>query len=108
MFFKIKRRTKLTKLQSAYANKVGEDVASIRCVDPSTHSACLHRLTKLCLDCSPPVLSFLYDGSRINEGDAPLTLGMEDNNSIDVMVKRMWMSALLARINSEPVITNLS
>ena len=30
VFFKIKRNTKLLKLQSAYANKVGKDVASIR------------------------------------------------------------------------------
>ena len=31
MFFKIKRNTKLSKLQGAYANKVGKDVGSIRC-----------------------------------------------------------------------------
>jgi len=30
VFFKIKRNTKLSKLQGAYANKVGKDVASIR------------------------------------------------------------------------------
>lgn len=30
VFFKIKRNTKLTKLQGAYANKVGKDIASIR------------------------------------------------------------------------------
>jgi hypothetical protein len=32
VFFKIKRNTKLSKLQAAYANKVGKDVNSIRCV----------------------------------------------------------------------------
>ncbi|CDO76833.1 hypothetical protein BN946_scf185033.g30 [Trametes cinnabarina] len=30
VFFKIKRNTKLSKLQGAYANKVGKDVNSIR------------------------------------------------------------------------------
>ncbi|KAG5643467.1 hypothetical protein DXG03_000899 [Asterophora parasitica] len=30
VFFKIKRSTKLSKLQGAYANKVGKDVGSIR------------------------------------------------------------------------------
>jgi hypothetical protein len=32
VFFKIKRTTKLSKLQGAYANKVGKDVSSIRLV----------------------------------------------------------------------------
>lgn len=32
VFFKIKRSTKLSKLQGAYANKVGKDVSSIRFV----------------------------------------------------------------------------
>jgi len=32
VFFKIKRSTKLSKLQGAYAAKVGKDVGSIRCV----------------------------------------------------------------------------
>ena len=32
VFFKIKRNTKLSKLQGAYANKVGKDVSSIRYV----------------------------------------------------------------------------
>ena len=30
VFFKIKRNTRLSKLQAAYANKVGKDVGSIR------------------------------------------------------------------------------
>ncbi|KAI0065121.1 small ubiquitin-like modifier, partial [Artomyces pyxidatus] len=62
VFFKIKRNTKLSKLQGAYANKVGKDVASIR---------------------------FLYDGARINDEDTPASLDMEDNDTIDVMVERV-------------------
>lgn len=67
VFFKIKRNTKLSKLQGAYANKVGKDVASIR---------------------------FLYDGSRINEDDTPASLDMEDNDTIDVMVEQVGGSRL--------------
>jgi len=62
IFFKIKRSTKLVKLQGAYAGKVGKDIGSIR---------------------------FLYDGNRINESDTPDTLGMEDNDTIDVMVEQV-------------------
>ncbi|KDQ52592.1 hypothetical protein JAAARDRAFT_40201 [Jaapia argillacea MUCL 33604] len=62
VFFKIKRNTKLLKLQSAYASKVGKDVSSIR---------------------------FLYDGERIQEDDTPSTLNMEDNDTIDVMVEQV-------------------
>lgn len=66
VFFKIKRNTKLSKLQGAYANKVGKDVGSIR---------------------------FLYDGSRINDDDTPSTLDMEDNDTIDVMVEQVGGSS---------------
>jgi len=62
VFFKIKRSTKLSKLQGAYANKVGKDVSSIR---------------------------FLYDGARINDDDTPASLDMEDNDTIDVMVEQV-------------------
>ncbi|KAJ7242360.1 ubiquitin-related domain-containing protein [Mycena haematopus] len=62
VFFKIKRSTKLSKLQGAYASKVGKDVSSIR---------------------------FLYDGSRINDDDTPASLDMEDNDTIDVMVEQV-------------------
>ncbi|KAF8554848.1 ubiquitin-like protein [Imleria badia] len=62
VFFKIKRNTKLSKLQGAYAAKVGKDVGSIR---------------------------FLYDGNRISEDDTPSTLEMEDNDTIDVMVEQV-------------------
>ncbi|KAF8630581.1 hypothetical protein AX17_005393 [Amanita inopinata Kibby_2008] len=61
VYFKIKRSTKLSKLQGAYANKVGKDVGSIR---------------------------FLYDGVRIQDDDTPASLDMEDNDTIDVMVER--------------------
>ncbi|KAI0710692.1 ubiquitin-related domain-containing protein [Earliella scabrosa] len=66
VFFKIKRNTKLSKLQGAYANKVGKDVSSIR---------------------------FLYDGERISDDDTPASLGMEDNDTIDVMVEQVGGSA---------------
>ncbi|KAI0701291.1 ubiquitin-like protein [Cytidiella melzeri] len=62
VYFKIKRNTKLSKLQGAYANKVGKDVGSIR---------------------------FLYDGNRINDDDTPASLDMEDNDTIDVMVEQV-------------------
>ncbi|KIK95391.1 hypothetical protein PAXRUDRAFT_11463 [Paxillus rubicundulus Ve08.2h10] len=62
VFFKIKRNTKLSKLQGAYATKVGKDVSSIR---------------------------FLYDGNRINDDDTPSTLDMEENDTIDVMVEQV-------------------
>ncbi|KAF8803965.1 ubiquitin-like protein [Phlegmacium glaucopus] len=62
VFFKIKRSTKLTKLQGAYASKVGKDVGSIR---------------------------FLYDGARIQDDDTPASLDMEDNDTIDVMVEQV-------------------
>ncbi|KAJ2932697.1 hypothetical protein H1R20_g4401, partial [Candolleomyces eurysporus] len=62
VFFKIKRSTKLSKLQGAYASKVGKDVSSIR---------------------------FLYDGERIQEEDTPASLDMEDNDTIDVMVEQV-------------------
>jgi len=62
VFFKIKRNTKLSKLQGAYAAKVGKDVASIR---------------------------FLYEGDRITEDATPASLEMEDNDTIDVMVEQV-------------------
>ncbi|KIM44179.1 hypothetical protein M413DRAFT_376285 [Hebeloma cylindrosporum] len=62
VFFKIKRSTRLSKLQGAYASKVGKDVGSIR---------------------------FLYDGARIQDDDTPASLDMEDNDTIDVMVEQV-------------------
>jgi len=62
VFFKIKKNTKLSKLQAAYASKVGKDVGSIR---------------------------FLYDGNRINDEDTPASLEMDDGDTIDVMVEQV-------------------
>jgi len=36
----------------------------------------------------------LYDGNRIGDDDTPASLGMEDNDSIDVMVERECGSSL--------------
>ncbi|KAJ3557208.1 hypothetical protein NP233_g11801 [Leucocoprinus birnbaumii] len=66
VFFKIKRSTKLSKLQGAYANKVGKDVGSIR---------------------------FLYDGNRLNDDDTPASLDMDDGDAIDVMVEQVGGSS---------------
>ncbi|EJD06164.1 ubiquitin-like protein [Fomitiporia mediterranea MF3/22] len=62
VYFKIKRSTKLSKLQTAYAHKIGKEVSTIR---------------------------FLYDGERINEDDTPASLDMEENDTIDVMVEQV-------------------
>ena len=95
VFFKIKRNTKLSKLQAAYANKVGKDVGSIRCVRKGFRrrlnhnpgpiyfrrgvlivvSPSLDRVRACCLG----FCRFLYDGNRINDDDTPATLEMEDN-----------------------------
>ncbi|KDN37386.1 hypothetical protein RSAG8_10191, partial [Rhizoctonia solani AG-8 WAC10335] len=53
VYFKIKRGTKLKKLQGAYAAKVGKDVNTFR---------------------------FLYDGNRINDDDTPSSLDMENDD----------------------------
>ncbi|KAG9081455.1 hypothetical protein FRC07_014506 [Ceratobasidium sp. 392] len=62
VYFKIKRNTKLKKLQGAYAAKVGKDIGTIR---------------------------FLYDGNRISEDDTPASLDMENDDTIDVMVEQV-------------------
>lgn len=87
VFFKIKRSTKLSKLQGAYANKVGKDVSSIRYV--SVLTLCDQRCANMACGGHPDtdfdgyiellIHSFLYDGQRINEDDTPATLDMEDN-----------------------------
>ncbi|KAL0948519.1 hypothetical protein HGRIS_011079 [Hohenbuehelia grisea] len=69
VFFKIKRSTKLSKLQGAYANKVGKDVNSIR---------------------------FLYDGDRIQEDDTPASLSMEDNGMPIVITPVVPQSHLIS------------
>ncbi|KAJ1304098.1 hypothetical protein OPQ81_008502 [Rhizoctonia solani] len=62
VYFKIKRNTKLKKLQGAYASKVGKDVSTFR---------------------------FLYDGNRITDEDTPASLDMENDDTIDVMVEQV-------------------
>ena len=96
VFFKIKRNTKLSKLQAAYANKVGKDVGSIRYVHeshPDHHSwtICFRHGGLIVFSPSVPLNStargraiwgirrFLYDGNRINDDDTPASLDMDDN-----------------------------
>jgi hypothetical protein len=95
VFFKIKRNTKLSKLQAAYANKVGKDVGTIRYVHESRlnhRSLAIHFWNgglivffplRSPLDrpwaCHLGVGRFLYDGNRINDDDTPASLDMEDN-----------------------------
>jgi len=61
-YFKIKMSTKLGKLMTAYADRNGQDKASVK---------------------------FLYDGQRIGPEDTPAKLEMEDNDSIDVVVEQI-------------------
>ena len=55
--FKIKRRTPLKKLMSAYCERMGKQMNSLR---------------------------FVFDGNRINEDDTPSTLDMTDDDQIEV------------------------
>ena len=55
--FKIKRRTPLKKLMTAYCDRMGKQVNSLR---------------------------FVFDGNRINEDDTPIVLDMADDDQIEV------------------------
>ncbi|KAI6656978.1 Small ubiquitin-related modifier 3 [Oopsacas minuta] len=55
--FKIKRRTPLKKLMTAYCDRMGKQLNSLR---------------------------FVFDGNRINEDDNPSTLEMTDDDQIEV------------------------
>jgi hypothetical protein len=94
VFFKIKRNTKLSKLQGAYAAKVGKDVSSIRWAELVlyaylTWEGCaahdcrpfllLGRLSCLVALWTHFALRFLYEGDRITEDATPASLDMEDN-----------------------------
>jgi len=92
VFFKIKRNTKLSKLQAAYANKVGKDVKTIRYVRKSylnRNSWAIYFRNGGLIVFSPQldypwachlgICRFLYDGNRINDDDSPASLDMEDN-----------------------------
>lgn len=92
VFFKIKTNTKLTKLRTAYAQKVGKDLSTIRSVVVITCSFCYYSNFRGYIILVKEVLTgfyrFLYDGNRISDEDTPALLGMEDNDTIDVMVER--------------------
>ncbi|OWT40838.1 hypothetical protein J008_01518 [Cryptococcus neoformans] len=62
VFFKIKRTTKLNKLKSAYADRVGTDVASIR---------------------------LLFDGHRILDHQTANDLDLEDGDAIEVQLEQV-------------------
>jgi len=57
VFFKIKRDTKLKKLMTAFCERQGKAVQSVR---------------------------FLFDGTRVNPDDDPNSLGMEDGDTLEV------------------------
>ena len=104
VFFKIKRTTKLSKLQGAYANKVGKDVSSIRWVIPRkilafwTPICCCQLFSQWPLRFSSRIRldadlncpdRFLYDGARINDDDTPDSLDMEDNGASKIYYVQM-------------------
>ncbi|WVQ96980.1 hypothetical protein IAU59_004089 [Kwoniella sp. CBS 9459] len=62
VFFKIKKTTKLNKLKSAYADRVGTDVTSIR---------------------------LLFDGQRILDDQTAADLELEDGDSIEVLLEQV-------------------
>ncbi|TCD63789.1 hypothetical protein EIP91_004940 [Steccherinum ochraceum] len=85
VFFKIKRNTKLSKLQGAYATKAFAMSALIRV--NGLLAVCARDELWTCL------FLFLYDGERVQEHDTPSSLNMEDNDTIDVMVEQVGGSA---------------
>jgi len=62
VFFKIKKTTRLNKLKTAYAERVGADVASIR---------------------------LLFDGNRIGEDQTAADLDMEEGDAIEVLLEQV-------------------
>ncbi|KAK6529293.1 hypothetical protein TWF281_008470 [Arthrobotrys megalospora] len=57
VFFKIKRSTQLKKLMDAFCERQGK---------------------------SPTTVRFLFDGSRVQPGDTPDTLDMQDGDTLEV------------------------
>ncbi|CAI4217685.1 unnamed protein product [Parascedosporium putredinis] len=57
VFFKIKRSTKLEKLMSAFCDRQGKNMASVR---------------------------FLFEGQRVQPTDTPDTLEMQDGDTLEV------------------------
>ncbi|ODN83996.1 hypothetical protein L202_00031 [Cryptococcus amylolentus CBS 6039] len=62
VFFKIKKTTKLNKLKTAYADRVGTDVGSIR---------------------------LIFDGERILDHQTAADLDLEDGDSLDVVLQQV-------------------
>ncbi|PWN31011.1 ubiquitin-like protein [Jaminaea rosea] len=62
VFFKVKKHTKLAKLQKAYAERMGKPFTSIR---------------------------FVFDGQRINDEDTADSMGMEDGDEIDALPEQL-------------------
>ena len=62
VFFKCKPHTQMKKLMNAYAERMGVQLRSIR---------------------------FLFDGERVQETQTPKDLGLEDQDSIDVVMEQV-------------------
>ena len=62
IFFKCKPHTQMKKLMEAYAARQGVQLRALR---------------------------FLFDGERIQEGQTPQDLGLEDQDSIDVVMEQV-------------------
>ncbi|ODO07628.1 hypothetical protein L198_01209 [Cryptococcus wingfieldii CBS 7118] len=114
VFFKIKKTTKLNKLKTAYADRVGTDAGSIRYV-PSPllllpagyRSLCPSLSLSLSLPSSFPSLmrhihlsSFvgwmgfginrlIFDGERILDNQTAADLDLEDGDSLDVVLQQV-------------------
>ncbi|EFJ46058.1 hypothetical protein VOLCADRAFT_105703 [Volvox carteri f. nagariensis] len=60
--FKVKMKTKLDKVFTAYCNKKGQDPSTVR---------------------------FLYDGTRVHGHSTPDELGMEDGDVLDCVIEQL-------------------
>ena len=62
IFFKCKPHTNMSRLMNAYATRQGVNLKSVR---------------------------FLFDGERVREDQTPKDLGLEDGDSIDVVMEQV-------------------
>lgn len=62
MFFKVKANTKLSKVMNAFCSRSGKDMKALR---------------------------FFFDGERIQETDTPASIGLSDEDEIDVMMDQV-------------------
>ena len=62
IFFKCKPHTNMSRLMTAYAQRQGVNLKSVR---------------------------FLFDGERVREDQTPKELGLEDGDSIDVVMEQV-------------------